>query len=135
MNGLRDEPFPGAVFTGDQHVRVGGRRPLDELDDGPHRRRSRNQRNRAVEVEPSGSLELPSALQRAAQLHLRSHDRQQPCVIPGLLNEVAGASPHRLNRDVDARPCGQHDDGQRRVLGCSRASRSRPSCPDVVSRA
>ena len=117
VNGLGDEPFARAVLACNQHVRVRRRRPLDELDDGLHRRRSRNQRRRAVEAQARRALELPPAAQRAAQLDLRSDNREQPRVVPRLLHEVARAAAHRLDRDIDARPRGQHDDRQRRILG------------------
>ena len=135
VNGLRDEPFARAVLAGDQHVRIGRRRPLDELDDRLHRRRSRNQRRRAVEAQARRALELPSAAQRAAQLDLRADDREQPGVVPGLLHEVARAPAHRLDRHVDARPCGQDDDGKRRIFGLQPREQIEPSCPEVVSRA
>ena len=63
------------------------------------------------------AFELTAAAQRPAQFHLCSDDGEQPGVVPRLLHEVAGAAAHRLDRHIDARPGGQHDDRQRRVLG------------------
>jgi hypothetical protein len=117
VNGLGHEPFAGSVLTGNQHVRVGGRCPFNELDDRPHRRRSRNQRRRAVEAEARRTFELPAAAQRAAQLDLRPDNREQPGVVPRLLHEVACAAPHRLDRHIHARPRGQDDDRKCRVFG------------------
>ena len=117
MNRLGDEPLARAVLAGDQHVRVGRRRPLDELDHRLHRRRSRDQRRRAVEAEARRAFELPAAAHRPAQLDLRADNREQPGVVPRLLHEVARAAAHRFDRHIDARPRGQHDDGKRRIVG------------------
>ena len=126
VNRLRDEPFARAVLAGDQHVGVGRRRPLDELDDRLHRRRARNQRRRAVEAEARRALELPAAAQRPAQLDLRPDDGEQPRVVPRLLHEVARAAAHRLYRDIDAGPRGEHDDRKRRILGLQAREQIQP---------
>ena len=55
-------------------------------------------------------LEPLAPLQRAAELHLRAQDGQQPRVLPRLLDEVARAAAHGLDRQVDAAPRGHHDD-------------------------
>ena len=55
---------------------------------------------------------MPSAPQRFRKLHLRPQHRQQSRVVPGLLDEVAGAAPHRLDRQIDATPRRHHHDGQ-----------------------
>ena len=57
---------------------------------------------------------LPLA-QRLAQLDLRADDRQQPGVVPRLLDEVARAAAHRLDGDFDAAPGRHDDDRQRRI--------------------
>ena len=57
---------------------------------------------------------LPLA-QRLAQFDLGPDDRQQPRVVPGLLDEVARAAPHRFDRDLDAAPRRHHDHRQRRI--------------------
>ena len=64
-----------------------------------------------------GGLELPPAADRAPQLGLGPHDRQQPLVVPRLLDEVARAAAHRLDRHVHRSPGGHHHDGQRLVGG------------------
>ena len=53
----------------------------------------------------------PRPPQRTPELHLRPQDREKAFVVPRLLYEVAGASPHRLDRDVDRAPGGHHDHG------------------------
>ena len=56
------------------------------------------------------------APQRARQFHLRSHDRQQPRVLPRLLHEIAGAAAHGLDGHFDAAPRRHDDDRQRRIV-------------------
>ena len=114
---LSDEPFAGAVLARDEDVRIGRRRPLDELDNRLHRGRSRDQRRRAVEAQAGGAFELAPAPQCAAELDLRPHDGEQPRVVPRLLHEIMRAPAHRFYRDADACPGGEHDDRKRRVLG------------------
>ena len=60
-------------------------------------------------------LEPLALAQRLAQLDLRADDRQQPRVVPRLLDEVARAAAHRLDRDFDAAPGRHDDDRQRRI--------------------
>ena len=55
------------------------------------------------------------APQRAPQLDLRPHRRQQPVVVPRLLDVVARAAPHRFDRARDAAPRRHDEHGQRRI--------------------
>jgi len=66
-------------------------------------------------------LETLLTAQRARELHLRAHDRQDAGVLPRLLDEVAGAAAHRLHRHLDAAPGGHDDDRQGRIV--ARAAR------------
>src|SRR5881227_1016211 len=61
------------------------------------------------------SLELLAAPQRPAQLDLGAERREQPAIVPRLLDEVARAATHRLDGAVDTGPGGHHDDRRRRV--------------------
>jgi hypothetical protein len=63
-----------------------------------------------------GGLELPAAAERTAQFGLRPDDRQQPLVVPRLLDEVARAAPHRFDRDVHRAP-GRHHHHRERFVG------------------
>ena len=47
---------------------------------------------------------------RAAGGDLRTQRREQMRVVPRLLDEVAHAPPHRLDREIDAAPAGHDDD-------------------------
>ena len=49
-------------------------------------------------------LEPLAAPQRPAKLDLGAQDGEQPLVVPGLLDEVARAAPHGLDRHVDLTP-------------------------------
>ncbi len=80
-------------------------------------------------------FEALAATQRARQLDLRADAGDQPGVVPGLLEEIAGAAAHRLDGQIDRAPGGH----ARRRAGVessawTRESRSRPSSPEVVSR-
>ena len=49
------------------------------------------------------------------QFHLRPNDRDEPLVFPRLLNKVARAAAHRLDRQFDVAPSG-HDDHRNRGI-------------------
>ena len=134
----RDDALAGAVLAGDEHVRVRG---PDALDDLQHRAAS--PADSAIELRHRPRRAAASSRPRAAA-PLRSawpssicvrDDREQARVVPRLLDEVARAAAHRLDRDLDAAPRRHHDDRQRRIdrLNARRAGSS-PSSPDVVSR-
>jgi hypothetical protein len=99
---------------------VGLRRPdaRDQLEHRPHRHRLGDQHRTDVGLEPLVlGFEPLLAPERPRQLDLRANDGEQPRVFPRLLHEVARASPHRLDGDVDAAPGGHDDDGEGRVVG------------------
>ena len=60
-------------------------------------------------------LQPPAAAQRAAQLELRLHRRDQLVVVPRLLDVVARAAAHRFDRARHAAPPGHDQDRQRRI--------------------
>ena len=112
---LRDQTFAGAVFAGDQHVRVRRRDALNHFDHRSHRRRFRDQvRNVAARslFAASSFRPLRNAL---AELDLRPHNREQPLVVPRFRNKIARAAFHRLDREIDRRPRRHHHDRQRAV--------------------
>ncbi len=106
VESARDHALPGPVLPDDQHVRVGGADP---------RRSSRGPgASPATRAIISGLAVLPQdpvlrlqalpAAQRPSERDLRAQRRQQPRVVPRLLDEVARAAPHRLDGEVDAFP-------------------------------
>ncbi len=106
----------GPVLAADEDVRIGGRHAVHELEDRPHRGGLRDQLGRAVPAQqPILALQPARAPERAAELDLGPQRRQQPGVVPRLLDEVASATPHRLHRLLDAAPGGHHHRGQRAV--------------------
>ncbi len=112
----RDEALARAVLARDEDVRVGRPDAGDHLQHRLHGGRIGDdvRLSFAAQHQVLG-LEALSAAQRPAQLGLRPHNRQEPRVVPGLLHEIAGAPPHRFDRDLDAAPGGHHDDGQGRI--------------------
>ena len=60
-------------------------------------------------------FELAAFAQRARQLDLRAHDRQQPLVVPRLRHEIARAAFHRFHREIDRRPR-RHDHDRQSVI-------------------
>ena len=53
-------------------------------------------------------FEVLAPPQGARQLHLRSQNREQPRVVPRLLDEIARAGAHGVHRKVNVRPGGHH---------------------------
>ena len=88
-------------------------------------------RQRFGQLAPLGGVGLAP---RAAGLDFLAQRREQVRVVPRLLHEVAHAAAHRLDGEIDAAPAGHDDHRQQRDrAACTRASRSIPSRPDVVS--
>jgi hypothetical protein len=113
----RNETLAAAALTRDQHVRVRRRDTLDGLQHGLHRGRVGDQCL-------TGALELailrfkrPCALQRAAKRHLRAQHREQPLVVPRLLDEVLSAAAHAFDGEVDRAPRRHQHDRRVRVEG------------------
>ena len=112
-----DQPLAGAVLAKDQHVRIGWSRALDERQHRPHGFGGRDEalcvlalqksvlgaQSRVFRAKPPG---LPGGL---AESDLAAQHAREPRVVPGLLDEVARAAAHRLDRELDAAP-GRHDD-------------------------
>jgi hypothetical protein len=46
--------------------------------------------------------------QRLPQIDLRSQNRQQPGIFPGLLQKIACAAPHGFHSHFHAAPCSHH---------------------------
>ena len=112
----RDDALAGAVLA--EHEDVGVRRAdaRDHLQHVLHRRRLGDDLGKAFAAEQRVlGLEPLALAERLAQLDLRADDREQPRVVPGLLDEVARAAAHRLDGDLDAAPRGHDDDRQRRI--------------------
>ena len=122
-------PLPVPFSPVIEHVGVRGPDARDHLQHRAHRRRLGEDRRAAVGLQRLVlGLELLAAAQGAAQLGLRAHDREQPRVVPRLLDEVAGAAAHRLDGDVARSPGRHHHDRQRLVgrCGCAAAGRGPP---------
>ena len=129
VNRLRDRALAGAVLAGDEHVGFRRADARDQLEHRPHRRRFGDEHRPDVRLERAVlGFEPLLAAQRARQLDLRAHDRQQPRVLPRLLDEVARAAAHGLDRHLDAAPGGHHDDrqGRDRASGAATAGRALP---------
>jgi hypothetical protein len=60
-------------------------------------------------------LKAPAFAERARQLDLRAHNREQAVVVPRLRNEIARATLHRLHRQIDGGPR-RHDHDRERVI-------------------
>ena len=118
MEPLGHDFLAGAVLAAHQHVGVGRGHPLHELEHRPHRRGLGDQlRGTVAAKQPVLALQPPGAAQRASQLDLGAQGGQEPVVVPRLLDEIARAAAHRLDRLLDAAPRGHHDRRQRGVEG------------------
>ena len=130
MHRLRDGTFAGPVFTGDENVRLGRSDARDQLQHRPHRRCVGNQHRPHIGLERSVlGFEPLLPPQGARELDLGADNREQPCVFPRLLHEVAGAAPHRLDRDFDAAPRGHDDHRQCRVVAAQLRQQIEPFLP------
>ncbi len=88
----------------------------DHLQHGLHRLRLGHQLRQAFAAKQRvlrfEALALP---ERLTELDLGTDDREQPRVVPRLLNEVAGAAAHGLDRHFHAAPRRHHHHRQRRI--------------------
>src|SRR5947208_14533688 len=111
-----DDLLAGAVLSQDEHVGVRRADALHQLEHRLHSGRLGDQLGEALAAQRTVfALELLAATQRPAELDLGAERGEQAAVVPRLLNEVARAAAHRLNRAVDTGPGGHHDDRGRRV--------------------
>ncbi len=60
-------------------------------------------------------FQFPAFAQRAPELDLRAHNREQTLVVPRFRNEIARTAFHCLDREIDRRPRRHHHDRQRAV--------------------
>ena len=106
------------MLARNQHIRVGGAHAREQVQDRPHGRRFRDQRGPAFRPQQAiFRLQALPLAQGAAQLNLRPQNRDEAGIVPGLLNEIPRAAPHRLHRQTHTSP-GRHDhDGKRAVHG------------------
>ena len=113
LDGPRDHVLARAVLAGDQDVGVRGRNPRNQIHHRLHRRRFGDQRRAALGLQQAVfGFEALAAAQCARQLDMRADAGDQPGVVPGLLEKIAGAATHRFHGQVDGAPGGEHDDGQ-----------------------
>ena len=116
MKGLRDDSLAGAVFAADENVGVRTADAVDDLKHGLHGRRLGDELWFSLVAEYSVfGFEPLASPQRLTEFRLSVDDRQQPRIVPGLLNKVARPAAHRLDCDVNAAPGGHHNDRKRAV--------------------
>src|ERR1700674_1774542 len=115
MERARHQALARSVLARDQHVRVRGSDPRNQFQHRPHPRRFRDDIRRVAAQQLIRCLEPPAFAQRARQLDLRAHNREQPLVVPRLRNKIARAALHRFDREIDRCPRRHHHDRQRIV--------------------
>src|SRR6266545_1714825 len=84
VEGAGHRPLAGPVLAGDEHVGVGGADARDEPDLA------------LLAQEAHLGLQPLAPAQGLPQLDLGADDREQPRVLPGLLDEIAGPPAHGL---------------------------------------
>ncbi len=93
------------MFAQHEHVRVGGTDSLHQTQDRLHPQRLGDQLRQTFFAQRARlDLEALALAQGTPQLDLRAHGREQTPVVPGLLDVIARAASHRLDRAVDAAP-------------------------------
>src|SRR5437016_13046162 len=111
-----DDLLASAVLAQDEHVGVRRADALHQLEHRLHGGRLGDQLGEALPAQRTVfALELLTATQRPTELDLGAECREQPAVVPRLLDEVARAAAHRLDGAVDAGPGGHHHDWGRGV--------------------
>ncbi len=114
MQRLRHHFLARPVFAGDQHIRIGGSDARDRLEHRLHGRRGRDELGAALRAQqPVLRLQALRRLQRPMELDLGPQDhREQPLVLPWLLDEIPRPAAHRLDRQLDVAPRRHHDHGK-----------------------
>ena len=105
------------MLAEDEHIRFRWTHALHQPQHGLHGRRFGDQLGEPFF--PEGAvldLEMLALAQRATQLHLGAHGREQTPVVPRLLDVIARAAPHRRDRAVDAAPRRHHHHRRRALL-------------------
>ena len=110
---MRDDFLAAAVFASNKDVGVGRADARDGVEHRLHGCGLGDEFRTALRLEEAilGRQTL-RLLKRAMQFDLRAQNGEQAFVLPGLLNEVARAAPHRFDRQLDVAPRGHDDDRQ-----------------------
>ena len=106
-----DQLLAGPVLAGDQDPALGPGRQIEVAAQLAHRLGVADQP--PFRLEPVG--ELPHLPFEAVALERVLHRDHHPVQRQGLLQEVVGADPHRLDRRVDVAVARDYDDGRREV--------------------
>jgi hypothetical protein len=112
----RRDLLAGAVLAQNHGVRFRRAHPLHQTHRRAHRGRLGDHVGYAFAAEALVLALQPETLaQRLAQFDLGLERGAEPSVVPRLLDIIAGATPHRLDRAFDAAVGCHHHDGERRV--------------------
>ena len=116
MQPARDDALAGAVLAEDQHVRIGRRDAIELREHALHRRRFGDEFLVGFVAQDFVFAFQPRRFTaRNGQRELVADHAHEALVVPWLLDEIAGAVPHRLDREIDRAPRGHHHDGEIRV--------------------
>ena len=111
-----DDLLAGAVFAGDQRVRVRGPDPFHQPKHRLHRWGFGNQLRGASRTERCVfAFEALAPAQCATEFDLRVQHMEQAGVVEWFLDIVAGTTPEGGDGSLDAAPGGHDDDRQGRV--------------------
>ena len=101
------------VLAEEEHVGIGWRHPLHQPCGLSHGGRLVDEIRQPIAAERLVLAFQPLApAQRATQLHLGAEYRDQPVVVPGLLEVVPRTPAHRLHGALDAAIGRHHDHGE-----------------------
>ena len=113
MEGLGHDFLAGAVLAGDEDVGVGGADAGHEIDDGAHGGGFGDEVWCALGAEETVfGLQALGATLELEEFDLSAEDGEEARVLPGLLDEVAGAAAHGFDGEVEVGPGGHDDDGE-----------------------
>ena len=116
MQSAGNDLFARSMLAGDENVRIAGPYSRYQFQHRLHSLGFGYKRRPALRLQQTiFGLEVLSALQSMAELHLGAQDTHQPLVFPGFLYEISSAAAHGLYRDIDASPGRHHNHRQSAV--------------------
>jgi hypothetical protein len=114
---LGHDLFAGAMFAGDEHVGVRRTHLRNEFQNWLHGGSASHKLRHPLGAQQAIlELQLPGPPQSRMQLRMNPDQRDQPLVLPRLLDKVARAPLNRFDCQVDVAPGGHHDHRQPRVV-------------------
>ena len=115
VNRLGDDFFSGSAFSLKQHRRTTGGHLSDQVKNLQHGLALAHDVFEVVAL-LKGALQLYVFLCGTTPSHGSAYIGEEFLVVPRFLNEVCGPGLHGAHRIFDGAVCGDHDDGEMRIV-------------------